>query len=160
MDEEPMGMLYFSNDLYGDDMTRLQEALREAGFELHIDSLEDEADLMKIENAGENEGDEDLTLHDAHIKEVNVILAGLASIQERAFHARDIEKLAAAGNSIGKLAKENPDLVREAFLLDRESFRIASFPDEILEHLDLKLRDGTLFENTDGDGWTEVEIDE
>lgn len=104
--------------------------------------------------------DNDLVLPDAHIREVNVMLAGLATIQTRAFSVGDVEKVVSAGNSLKKLAKENPELVREAFLQDRESFNVASMPDKMLDHLDLELRDGTLYENTDGEGWTKVEIDE
>ena len=152
-------MLYFSNDLYGDDMTRLQDALQEAGFELNIDPLEDQADLMKIEDAGEGEAD-DLTLPGPSTGEVTAVLAGLASIQMQALAARDLEKVGHAGNTMGKLAEENPDAVREAFLQNNHAFRVAAMPDEMLEHLDLEVRDGQLYENTDGDGWTEVEIGE
>jgi hypothetical protein len=158
MSEEPMGILYFSNDLYGEDMTRLQDALQEAGFELNIDPLEDEADLVKVHD-GEDEP-AGLTLPDPHEIEITTVIAGLASIQMQALGAGDIEKVAAAGNSLGKLAKENPDQVREAFLRNREAFHIAAMPDEMLEHLDLEVRDGTLYEKTDGDKWTEVEIGE
>jgi len=103
--------------------------------------------------------DTDLVLPDPHEVEVTVVLAGLASVQMQALPAGDIEKVAAAGNAMGKLAEENPDLVREAFLQNREAFHIAAMPDEMLEHLDLEERDGTLYEKTDGDEWTEVEID-
>lgn len=154
-----MGILYFSNDLYGEDMTRLQDALEDAGFELNIDPLEDEADLMKIEDAGEGEG-EDLTLPGPSTGQVTTVLAGLASVQMQALAAGDFMKVNHAGESMGKLAEENPDLVREAFLENNHAFRVAAMPDEMLEHLDLEVRDGKLYENTDGDGWTEVEIGE
>ena len=152
-------MLYFSNDLYGDDMTRLQDALEDAGFELNIDPLEDEADLMKIEDAGEGE-DEDLTLPGPSTGQVTTVLAGLASVQMQALAAGDFMKVNHAGESMGKLAEENPDLVREAFLENNHAFRVAAMPDEMLEHLGLEVWDGKLYENTDGDGWTEVEIGE
>lgn len=103
--------------------------------------------------------EDDLVLPDAHGEEVTVILAGLASVQMQALPAGDMEKVAAAGNSMGKLAEENPDLVREVFLQNRDAFHIAAMPDEMLDHLDLEERDGTLYEKTDGDEWTEVEID-
>jgi alkylhydroperoxidase/carboxymuconolactone decarboxylase family protein YurZ len=160
MSEEPMGMLYFSNDLYGDDMTRLQEALREAGFELNIDPLEDQADLMKLTDADHDEAADGLELPGASTGQVTAVLAGLASIQMQALAVGDIEKVEHAGESMGKLAEENPDLVREAFLENNHAFRVAAMPDEMLDHLDLKLEDGQLYENTDGDEWTEVEIGE
>lgn len=105
-------------------------------------------------------GPDDLVLPDARVGEVTAVLAGLASIQMQALVAGDFEKVATSGNSMGKFAAENPEQVREAFLQNNHAFKIASMPDEILEHLDLEVRDGQLYENTDGDGWTEVEIDE
>jgi len=155
MSEEPMGMLYFSNDLYGEDMTRLQDA----GFELNIDPLEDQADLVKLTDADQDEV-AGLELPEPSTGEVTAVLAGLASIQMQALAVGDIEKVTHAGNAMGKLAEENPDPVREAFLQNNQAFQVAAMPDEMLEHLDLELRDGQLYENTDGDGWTEVEIDE
>lgn len=104
--------------------------------------------------------DADLMLPDAHEEEVTVVLAGISSIQMQALAVGDLTKVAAAGNAMAKLAEENPDQVRETFLANRDSFQIAAMPDEMLDHLDLELRDGRLYENTDGDGWTEVEIDE
>lgn len=103
--------------------------------------------------------EEDLTLPGAHLEEVTVILAGLACIQMQALSVGDIEKVAAAGNSMGKLAEENPDQIREAFLENNNAFRVASMPDEVLEHLDLEVRDGRLYEPDDEGGWTEVEIE-
>jgi hypothetical protein len=106
------------------------------------------------------DGRADLVFPGPHDKEVTVVVAGLACVQMQALAAGDVEKVAAAGNSLGKLAKANPERVREAFLQNRDAFRIAAMPDEMLDHLDLKVKDGKLYENTDGGGWTEVEIDE
>jgi hypothetical protein len=103
--------------------------------------------------------DADLVLPGAETEQVTVILAGLASIQMQALGFGDIRKVNAAGESMSKFAEENPDQVREAFLENNEAFQVAAMPDEMLDHLDLEVRDGTLYENTDGDGWTEVEID-
>lgn len=103
-------------------------------------------------------GDDALTLTDPADAEVEAIIGGISTYQMQAMAAGAIPKVAAAGNTLAKLAEENPELVRECFLQNREAFKIAQMPDEMLDHLDLEIRDGQLYENTDGDGWTEVEI--
>lgn len=104
-------------------------------------------------------GDIDLTLTDLEDLEAEAVIGGLASYQMQAMGAGAIPKVAAAGNTLAKLAEENPEEVRECFLQNREAFRVAQMPDEMLDHLGLEVRDGKLYENTDGDEWTEVEID-
>lgn len=48
----PVGELHHSRELYGERMTELREALDEAGFELQLDPLEDQAELlMEVEQA-------------------------------------------------------------------------------------------------------------
>jgi hypothetical protein len=103
--------------------------------------------------------DADLTLPEPDTEEVTVVLAGLAVIQMQALGAGDLEKVTAAGNSMAKFAEANPEQVRETLLENNQAFHVAAMPDEMLDHLDLEVRDGTLYENTDDDGWTEVEID-
>lgn len=103
--------------------------------------------------------DGDLTLPDADQEQVTVVLAGLACIQMQALKVGDVEKVTSAGNSMGKLAEENPEQVREAFLANQNAFRVGQMPDELLDHLDLEERDGKLFRPDGDDGWTEVEID-
>jgi len=95
-------------------------------------------------------------LGDEHVE---ALIGGLSIYQMQALHAGDAPKVAAAGDTLSRLAKENPEAVRETFLQNREAFRVAQMPDEMLELLDLEVRDGQLYGNTDGDGWTEVEID-
>lgn len=46
---EPLGLLYHSRELYGEDMTELREALQEAGFDLDLDPLQDQAELVRLE---------------------------------------------------------------------------------------------------------------
>jgi hypothetical protein len=67
--------------------------------------------------------------------------------------------VAAAGNTLAKLAVENPDAVRRTFLQNQDAFRVAQMPEEMLDHLDLEERDGKLYRPDGDDGWTEVEID-
>lgn len=47
-DDVPVGELYFSPELYGGKMNRLKNALEEAGFELQIDPLQDQAELIEV----------------------------------------------------------------------------------------------------------------
>lgn len=101
----------------------------------------------------------DLTLSDLSEDEVMAVLGGISTFQMQAFAAQDIPKVAAAGEALGKLAEENPDPVREAFLENAEHFRVAGMPEELLEHLDLEVRDGKLYRRTDEDDFTEVEIE-
>lgn len=103
---------------------------------------------------------DDLVLPDPDVEGVTVVLAGLASIQMQALAARDMGKVTEAGDALKELADENPDLVREAFLQNRDVFHVAAMPDEMLTQLDLKKEDGRLYENTEDEGWTEVEISE
>ena len=103
--------------------------------------------------------DIDLELTGLEDEHVEVVIAGISTYQMQALQVGDIPKVAAAGDTLSRLAKENPEAVRETFLQNREAFQFTQMPDEMLELLDLKLRDGRLYENTDGDGWTEVEID-
>lgn len=49
-DSEPMGTLYFSDELYGDDMVALREAVEDAGFNLQIDPIRPQAELQKVTN--------------------------------------------------------------------------------------------------------------
>lgn len=50
MTEEPLGILYHSRALYGNDMKRLRDALNNAGFDLELDPLSEQADLVKLED--------------------------------------------------------------------------------------------------------------
>lgn len=51
-DQIPVGMLYHSDDLAGDAMETLEDALHDAGFSLEKDPLEDQAELfMEVEHA-------------------------------------------------------------------------------------------------------------
>lgn len=104
-------------------------------------------------------GDTTLTLTDLDDAEVEAVLGGISAYQMQAMAAGSMPKVIAAGNAMGKLAEENPDAIREAFLENREAFHITNMPEELLDHLDLKVKDGKLYENTDGDEWVEVEID-
>jgi len=104
-------------------------------------------------------GDTDLTLTGLEDEEVEAVLGGISSYQMQALAAGAIPKVAAAGNTLAKLAEENPEPVRKTFLENQEAFRVAQMPDEILDHLDLEERDGTLYRPDEDDNWTEVEID-
>lgn len=104
-------------------------------------------------------GDIDLELTGLDQEHVEAVIGGISTFQMQALSAGAIPKVAAAGDALSRLAEENPEEVRETFLQNREAFRVAQMPDEMLDVLDLELRDGKLYENTDGDGWTEVEID-
>jgi len=103
--------------------------------------------------------DSTLTLPDMTDTEVTVVLAGVSSIQMQALAAGDISKVEAAGNTLSKLAKENPTAVREAFLRNSDAFRVAQMPDDLLDHLDLEERDGQLYRPDGDDGWTQVEVE-
>jgi len=105
-------------------------------------------------------GDIDLELTGLEDEHVEAVIGGISTFQMQALQAGAIPKVAAAGDTLSQLAEENSEEVRETFLRNREAFRVAQMPDEMLELLNLKLRDGQLYENTDGDEWTEVEIDE
>jgi hypothetical protein len=104
-------------------------------------------------------GDVDLTLTGLEDAEVEAVLGGISTYQMQALAAGAIPKVAAAGNTLAKLAEENPDAVRRTFLQNQDAFRVAQMPDEMLDHLDLKERDGKLYRPDEDDGWTEVEID-
>jgi len=104
-------------------------------------------------------GNIDLELTGLEDEHVEAVIGGISTYQMQALQAGAIPKVAAAGDTLSRLAEENPDAVRETFLQNRKAFRVAQMPDEMLELLDLEVRDGHLYENTDGDGWTEVEID-
>jgi len=65
--------------------------------------------------------DADLILPEPGTEEVTVVLAGLAMIQMQALRAGDLEKVTAAGNSMAKLADENPDQVRETLLENNQA---------------------------------------
>jgi hypothetical protein len=104
-------------------------------------------------------GDVDLTLTGLEDAEVEAVLGGISTYQMQALAAGAIPKVAAAGNTLAKLAEENPDAVRRTFLQNQDAFRVAQMPDEMLDHLDLKERDGKLYRPDKDDGWTEVEID-
>lgn len=103
--------------------------------------------------------DEDLTLTEPPDEVLEAILGGISIYQMKALSAGAIPKVEAAGDTLMLLAEENPELIRRTFLQNQDAFKVAMMPDEMLEHLDLELRDGTLYENTDGDGWTEVEVE-
>lgn len=47
--EVPLGKLYISKRLYGEDMVALKKALNEAGFDLNIDPIQDHAELVKLD---------------------------------------------------------------------------------------------------------------
>lgn len=102
----------------------------------------------------------DLELTGLEDEHVEAVIGGISTYQMKAIQAGAIPKVAAAGNILSRLAEENPEAVRETFLQNRDAFRVAQMPDEMLELLDLQVRDGRLYEKTDGDGWTEVQIDE
>jgi hypothetical protein len=104
--------------------------------------------------------DTTLTLTDLTDEEVMAVLGGVSTFQMQALAARDIPKVAAAGSTLSKLAKENPEAVREVFLQNSEVFRVANMPEEMLDHLDLEVRDGRLHRPDGDDGWTEVEVDD
>mgnify|MGYP006290979435 CR=1 FL=1 len=104
-------------------------------------------------------GDVDLTLTDLEDVEVEAVLGGLSTYQMKALAAGAIPKVVAAGNALAKLAEENPDEVRRTFLQNQDAFRVAQMPDEMLEHLDLEVRDGKLHRPDGDNGWVEVEID-
>lgn len=103
--------------------------------------------------------DTDLTLTGLEDEEVEAVLGGISSYQMQALAAGAIPKVAAAGNTLAKLAEQNPEPVRRTFLENQEAFRVAQMPDEMLDHLDLEERDGKLYRPTEDDDWTEVEID-
>lgn len=48
--EVPLGKLYFSKRLYGEDMEQVCSALRDAGFDLNIDPLAEQAELVKLDD--------------------------------------------------------------------------------------------------------------
>lgn len=104
-------------------------------------------------------GDVDLTLSGLEDVEVEAVLGGLSSYQMQALAGGAIPKVAAAGNTLEKLAQENPDAVRRTFLQNQDAFRVAQMPDEMLDHLDLEVRDGKLHRPDGDEGWVEVEID-
>lgn len=87
------------------------------------------------------------------------VLGGVSTFQMQALAAQDIPKVAAAGNTLGKLAEQNPEPVRKAFLENAEHFRVMGMPDELLDHLDLEVRDGKLYRRTDEDDFVEVDIE-
>lgn len=103
-------------------------------------------------------GDTTLTLTDLEDEEAVAVLGGICAFQMQALSTGATQKVIASGTALQKLAEENPEEVREVFLENRGAFHVASMPQEVLDHLGLKLEDGTLYENTDGDEWTEVEI--
>lgn len=103
---------------------------------------------------------DDFTLPAAEQEEITAVIAGLAILQMQALSRRSYQKVRTAGNVLGQLAEENPSQVRAAFLENQQAFKIAQMPDEVLEHLDLEVRDGTLYEPDGDDGWVEVELDE
>jgi hypothetical protein len=105
-------------------------------------------------------GDTELTLTGLEDEHVEAVVGGISIFQMEAFEAGDIPKVAAAGETLSRLAEENPEAVRETFLSNREAFQVAQMPDELLERLDMELRDGQLYETTDEDEWAKVEIDE
>lgn len=103
--------------------------------------------------------DVDLTLTGLADEEVEAVLGGVSTFQMQAFAAGNVPKVAAAGNALLTLAEENPEAVREAFLRNQEAFRVANMPEEVLDHLDLEVQDGTLYQATDDGDWTEVDIE-
>lgn len=102
----------------------------------------------------------DLTLEGLTDEEVEAIIGGVSTLQARALAAGAVPLVNAAGSTLLKLAKQNPEAVRETLLSNQQSFQVINMPEELLEHLNLELRDGSLYEPDDEDGWTEVEIDE
>ena len=104
-------------------------------------------------------GNIDLELTGLEDEHVEAVIGGISTYQMQALQAGAIPKVAAAGDILSQLAEENPEEVRETFLRNREAFRVAQMPDEMLDHLDLKERDGKLYRPDEDDGWTEVEID-
>jgi hypothetical protein len=111
------------------------------------------------DHRGGREDGTTLTLTGLEDVEVEAVLGGISTYQMQALAARAIPKVAAAGNTLAKLAGENPEPVRRTFLENQEVFCVAQMPDEILDHLDLEERDGTLYRPDEDDNWTEVEID-
>jgi hypothetical protein len=101
----------------------------------------------------------DLTISDVETEDVTAVVGGLAMLQMQALAAHDIQKVNTAGNVLRQLAEENPTQVRLAFLENQDAFKIAAMPDDMLDILELEVRDGTLFEPDGDDGWVEVDID-
>lgn len=104
--------------------------------------------------------DVDLSLEGLSEEEAMSVIGGVCTFQMQALAARDVEKVNAAGGTLLKLVEQNPERVREVFLRNNDAFRVGQMPDEVLEQLDLEVRDGRLYEPDGEDGWTEVEIDE
>ena len=105
-------------------------------------------------------GDIDLTLTGLEEETAEVLIAGVAVYQMEALKAGAIPKVVAAGETFTELADQEPDLLREVFLRNQDAFRVGRMPDEVLDQLDLEVRDGKLYERTDDGDFVEVELDE
>lgn len=99
-----------------------------------------------------------LTLSGLNDEQVMAVLGGVSTYQMQALGVGDIPRVNAAGETMRTLAEENPDAVREAFLENNEHFRVGGMPEDLLEHLDLKVEDGQLYRRTDEDDWVDVEV--
>lgn len=93
----------------------------------------------------------DLALEGLEDDEVMAVLGGLCTFQFQALSAGAISKVNAAGNALRKLAEQNPDAVRRAFLENRDAFQVAAMPDDMLDELDLEVQGGRLQRPADGD---------
>ena len=101
----------------------------------------------------------DLTLTGLTDEEVMAVLGGISSFQMQALTAGDLPKVNAAGGALTKLAEENPEAIRHAFLEHRQFFRVAQMPEELLDRLDLAVKDGRLCRPDGDDGWVAVEVE-
>jgi len=101
----------------------------------------------------------DLELPGLSEDEVVALIGGVSLYQMQALSAQAIPKVETAGEIFAILAEKNPEAVREVLLQNRGAVHIAQMPDEMLEHLDLDIRDGRVFERTEDGDWTEVSID-